>query len=237
MISMYKPFRDCEETLVSVNAGSVQLSGHLVIPHKANILVLCIHNSGQWQRNPRNHYFTHLLRQAGCATLLLDLLTPEEEEFDRRLGRMRFNTDLLAARLVRAVDWTCEYAGTRSLKLGLFGAGNAANTVLLAAAERPASIVGVVACNGLLLSLISLALPYIKAPTLLITGGANQDAVELHRMTMAQLAGLKQLVVIPGAICPFEESGAIEQVARLSHQWFQCLDRQSQPGARMVSAV
>jgi putative phosphoribosyl transferase len=234
---MYKPFRDCEETFVSVNAGPVHLSGHLVVPHEANTLILCIHNSGQWRRNPRNHYFTHLLRQAGCATLLLDLLTPEEEEFDTRLGRMRFNTDLLAARLVRAVDWTREYAGTRSLKVGLFGAGNAANTVLLAAAERPQSLVGVVACNGSLLSLISLALPHIKAPTLLIAGGANQDAVELHRTTLAQLAGLKQLVVIPEAIRPFEESGAIEEVARLSHQWFQFLDRQSQPVARMVSAV
>jgi putative phosphoribosyl transferase len=223
---MYKPFRESQETLISAQAGSVQLPGHLVVPQDADFLVLCVHNSGQWARNPRNHYFSHLLHQAGYATLLLDLLTLEEEEFDARQGRMRFNTDLLATRLAGAVDWTQTYAATGSLKLGLFGAGNAANTVLLAAVERPQAIHGVVACNGPLLSLVSLALPYIQAPTLLIAGGDNREAVALHRQAMVRLSGFKQLAVIPESIRPFEESGAIEEVARLSHQWFQQIDRQ-----------
>jgi putative phosphoribosyl transferase len=234
---MYKPFRDCEETLVTANAGSVHLPGTLVVPHAADFLVLCVHNSGQWRRNPRNHYFTHLLRQSGYATLLLDLLTPEEEEFDARLGRMRFNTDLLAARLKSAVDWTRDYAATRALKLGLFGAGNAANTVLLAAAERPQAIDSIVICNGPLLSLVSLALPHIQIPTLLIAGAANQPAVDLHRETLAQLAGMKQLAMIPDAVRPFEESGAIEEVARLSHQWYKRVERAAQPASRFVSVV
>jgi putative phosphoribosyl transferase len=223
---MYKPFRESQETLVSVRTGSVRLPGHLVVPQGADFLVLCVHNSGQWGRNPRNHYFSHLLRQAGYATLLIDLLTPEEEEFDARQGRMRFNTDLLATRLASAVDWTRAHAATRSLKLGLFGAGNAANTVLLAAAERPQIVDGVVACNGPLLSLISLALPHVQMPTLLIVGGDNREAVELHRRALVRLAGFKQLAVIPESMRPFEESGAIEEVARLSHQWFQQIDRQ-----------
>jgi putative phosphoribosyl transferase len=234
---MYKPFRDCEETLVTANAGSVQLPGSLVVPRDADFLVLCVHNSGQWQRHPRNHYFTHLLRQSGYATLLIDLLTPEEEEFDTRMGRMRFNTDLLATRLKATVDWTRDYAGTRSFKLGLFGAGNAANTVLLAAAERPRAVDSIVVCNGPLLSLVALALPHIQIPTLLIVGAANQPAVDLHRATLAQLSGMKQLAMIPNASRPFEESGAIEEVARLSHQWYRRVERTAQPAARLMSAV
>jgi putative phosphoribosyl transferase len=229
---MYKPFRNCQEAIVTARAGPVQLGGRLIVPQGAETLILCIHNSGQWQRNPRNHYFTHLLRQAGCATLLLDLLTPEEEDYDARIGRMRFNTDLLASRLVLAIDWARKYSATRSLKLGLFGGGNAANTVLLAASERSDAIVGAVACNGPLLSLISLALPSVQIPTLLIAGGDNRAAVDLHRVTLAQLGGRKQLVVLPGVTRPFEESGAIEEVARLSHQWFQQLEHHEQTVAR-----
>jgi putative phosphoribosyl transferase len=234
---MYKPFRDCEETLVTVNAGSVQLPGTLVVPHDADFLVLCVHNSGQWQHNPRNHYFTHLLRQSGYATLLIDLLTPEEEEFDARMGRMRFNTDLLAARLKGAVDWTRDYTATRSFKLGLFGAGNAANTVLLATAERPQAVDSIVICNGPLLSLVALALPQIQIPTLLIAGAANETAVDLHRATLAQLSCMKQLAMIPNAVRPFEESGAIEEVARLSHQWYKRVERASRLASRFISAV
>jgi putative phosphoribosyl transferase len=234
-ITMYKPFRDCQETIVTARAGPVQLAGRLIVPHDAETLILCIHNSGQWQRNPRNHYFTHLLRQAGCATLLLDLLTPQEEDYDVRMGRMRFNTDLLASRLVLAIDWARECAATRWLRLGLFGSGNAANTVLLAASERSDAIVGAVACNGPLLSLIALALRHVQVPTLLIAGGDNRAAVDLHRVTLAQLGGPKQLVVLPGVMRPFEESGAIEEVARLSHQWFQRLEHPEQPVARTFS--
>jgi putative phosphoribosyl transferase len=229
---MYKPFRACEEAIVTARAGPVRLGGRLIVPQGAKTLILCIHNSGQWQRNPRNHYFTHLLRQAGCATLLLDLLTPEEEDYDDRIGRMRCNTDLLASRLALAIDWAGECVATRSLKLGLFGGGNAANTVLLAASERADAIVGAVACNGSLLSLIASALPYVQVPTLLIAGGDHREAVDRHRITLAQLGGPKQLVVLPGVMRPFEESGAIEEVARLSHQWFQRLEQHQQPVVR-----
>jgi putative phosphoribosyl transferase len=217
---MYTSFQDYPDALVTARAGSVHLAGRLIVPPNATTLVLYIHNSGQWQHHPRNQYFAHLLNQAGCATLLLDLLTPEEEDFDTRMGQMHANTDLLADRLAHSIDWASEYAATRWLKLGLFGGGNAANTVLLAAAERPDAILGVVACNGPLLSLVSLAMRHAQVPTLLITGGDDSESVDQHRATLAELDGPKQLTVIPGAVHPFEESGAIEEVARLTHQWF-----------------
>jgi putative phosphoribosyl transferase len=222
---MYTSFQDYPDALVTARAGSVHLAGRLIVPPEATTLVLYIHNSGQWQHHPRNQYFAYLLNQAGCATLLLDLLTPEEEDYDVRMGQMHANTDLLADRLAQAVDWTRDYAATRSLKLGLFGGGNAANTVLLAAAERPDTVTGVVACNGPLLSLVALALRHGKVPTLLITGGDDHESVDQHQATLAELDGPKQLVVIPGAVHPFEESGAIEEVARLTHQWFNRLEQ------------
>jgi putative phosphoribosyl transferase len=234
---MYTPLQDSQEAFVTARAGSVHLTGRLSVPPGADTLILCIHNSGQWKHSPRNHYFARLLRQSGCATLLLDLLTPTEENHDSRMGRMRANSDLLADRLVKSVDWTRDYAATRCLKLGLFGGGNAANTVLLAAVARPQAIAGVVVCNGPVLSLISLALRHTHVPTLLITGGDDLDSVARHQAALVQLGGPKQLVVIPGAVHPFEESGAIEQVARLSSQWFHRLERQAQPATRTFSLV
>jgi putative phosphoribosyl transferase len=161
-----------------------------------------------------------LLNEAKLATLLIDLLTSDEEANDLRTAHLRFDIGLLAERLVGALDWLTQHPDTRALRVGYFGASTGAGAALRAAAER-SHIVGAVVSRGGRPDLAGSALMHVRAPTLLIVGGNDFPVIELNQMAMAQLHGEKRLVIVPGATHLFEEPGALNEVARLARQWFE----------------
>jgi dienelactone hydrolase len=172
-----------------------------------------------------------LLNKAGLATLLIDLLTPDEEAIDARTAHLRFDIDLLAERLVATTDWLTQYPDTQSLPIGYFGASTGAAAALVAAAERP-DAVGAVVSRGGRPDLAGPALMRVRAPTLLIVGGNDTEVIELNRAAFARLRCEKQLVIVPGATHLFEEPGALDEVARLAREWFH---RHLVPVARQAS--
>jgi pimeloyl-ACP methyl ester carboxylesterase len=196
------------------------LSGDLVIPERALGIVLFAHGSGSSRHSPRNRYVAGVLQQGGFATLLLDLLTAAEEEVDSSTGDLRFDIGLLAARLLEAVEWLHRAQGTRSLPIGCFGASTGAGAALVAAAERPALVRGVVSRGGRP-DLAGSALPRVRAPTLLIVGGDDGPVIALNENAMAEMRCEKRLSIVPGATHLFEEPGALEEVARLARGWFE----------------
>jgi putative phosphoribosyl transferase len=205
---------------VQVTAGDVHLEGNLSVPAQAQALGLFAHGSGSSRHSPRNRYVAHVLREAGLATLLIDLLTAEEEAVDVHTAHLRFNIDLLAERLVGATDWLAQNPKTRSFAIGYFGASTGAAAALVAAAQRP-EIAQAVVSRGGRPDLAGPALPHVRAPTLLIVGGNDLPVIGLNQQAMAQLGAKEnQLVIIPGATHLFEEPGALEEVARLAAEWF-----------------
>ena len=211
--------RDYERT-VRVPAGPVTLEGDLAIPEGAQGVVLFAHGSGSSRHSPRNRRVAQLLNQARLATLLVDLLTPDEEVAERRTGHLRFDIGLLAERLVEAADWLGRQPDTRDLALGCFGASTGAAAALVAGAARPHTVCAVVSRGGRP-DLAGPALPVVRAPTLLIVGGDDLTVLELNRQAHERLHCEKRLVVIPGATHLFEEPGALEEVARLARDWFE----------------
>lgn len=218
---MARPTQEqAREDLVQVPAGSASLEGNLTVPAQAQGLVLFAHGSGSSRHSPRNRYVAHALREARLATLLLDLLTPEEEAVDVHTAHLRFNIDLLAERLVGATDWLRENPGTANLLIGYFGASTGAGAALVAAAQRP-EVVHAIVSRGGRPDLAGPALSHVRAPTLLIVGGHDVQVIALNRQALAQIgAEEKQLVIVPGATHLFEEPGALEEVARLAADWF-----------------
>jgi putative phosphoribosyl transferase len=204
---------------VSVAAGDAVLQGELTVPGQAAGIVAFAHGSGSGRHSPRNRRVAETLNEAGISTLLLDLLTAREEQRDRLTGEYRFDIDLLAVRLVATVDWVRHNPTTARLPLGLFGASTGAAAALVAAAVRPKEIAAVVSRGGRP-DLAGPALPAVKAPTLLLVGGADEQVLELNRRALELLQTEKRLVVIPGATHLFEEPGALEEVARLATEWF-----------------
>jgi dienelactone hydrolase len=200
--------------------GDVTLEGDLGLPLRPKGIVLFAHGSGSGRRSPRNQYVARVLQMGGLATLLFDLLTPEEEEIDLRSGHLRFNIGLLANRVVGATDWLAGNPDTGQLKPGYFGASTGAAAALVAAAKRP-EIVGAIVSRGGRPDLAGSALSRVTAPTLLIVGGNDPQVLELNRTALAALPVEKQLVIVPGATHLFEESGALEQVASLAREWFE----------------
>lgn len=160
-----------------------------------------------------------VLRDAGLATLLFDLLTPDEEQEDLITGKLRFDIGLLARRLVGATDWLKSYEATHRLRLGYFGASTGAAAALVAAAKRP-DAVGAVVSRGGRPDLAAPVLDRVKAPTLLIVGGDDSPVIDMNRRALASLKAEKKLVIIPGATHLFEEPGALERVAELARDWF-----------------
>jgi dienelactone hydrolase len=163
-----------------------------------------------------------VLQQAGLATLLLDLLTAEEEEIDLRTRQLRFDVGLLAARLVGATDWLCHMAATQALRLGYFGASTGSAAALIAATQRP-EVVSAIVSRGGRPDLAGVVLPQVKAPTLLIVGGHDFPVITMNQDALAQLhhAAVRRLEIVPRATHLFEEPGTLEQVAMLACQWFQ----------------
>jgi putative phosphoribosyl transferase len=161
-----------------------------------------------------------LLNHAKLATLLVDLLTPEEEVVDLQTAQLRFDIELLAKRLVGVTDWLTQTPETRQLRIGYFGASTGAGAALVAAAERP-ELVGAVVSRGGRPDLAGFALTRVRAPTLLIVGGNDVQVIALNRGALAHLHCEKQLVIVPGATHLFEEPGALDQVALLARDWFE----------------
>src|SRR4051794_34005868 len=209
-----------EETLVHVSAGSVTLDGNLSLPEKSRAIVLFAHGSGSSRHSSRNRHVARLLNEAKLATLLIDLLTPDEEVLDARTAHLRFDIGLLAERLVGATDWLTQYSDARELRIGYFGASTGAAAALVAVAVRPDDV-GAVVSRGGRPDLAGAALAYVRAPTLLIIGGNDVQVIALNRAALAQLHCEKQIVIVPGATHLFEELGALDEVARLAREWFE----------------
>jgi putative phosphoribosyl transferase len=208
------------EAVVHVPAGPVTLPGDLSLPVGARAIVLFAHGSGSGRDSPRNRYVAEALRQGRLGTLLIDLLTPDEEAVDARTAHLRFDIGRLAERLVGATDWLGEEASTRGLPVGYFGASTGGGAALVAAAERPRAI-GAVVSRGGRPDLAGSALARVLAPTQLIVGGRDAPVIELNRAALAELRCQKRLDIVPGATHLFEEPGALEEVARLARAWLE----------------
>lgn len=208
-----------QEREVRVSAGPVTLEGSLGIPNSAGGVVLFAHGSGSGRHSPRNRYVARVLREANLATLLIDLLTEDEEEVDLRTTRLRFDIELLARRLVGATDWLVQNPDTEQLRIGYFGASTGAGAALVAAAERPDEV-GAIVSRGGRPDLAGDALPLVKAPTLLIVGGNDEPVIGMNEEALARMRAEKRLQIVPGASHLFEEPGALEEVARLATVWF-----------------
>jgi dienelactone hydrolase len=204
---------------VRIPIGRATLEGDLDIPAGSRAVVLFAHGSGSSRQSPRNRYVARVLRDAGLATLLMDLLTAEEEVADRDTGHLRFDIGLLADRLVGATDWLGRAPETAGFPVGYFGASTGAAAALVAAAGRPEEV-GAVVSRGGRPDLAGDALPRVRAPTLLLVGGFDGPVIGLNRQALERLGSAeKQLVIIPGATHLFPEPGALEEVARLATDW------------------
>ena len=204
---------------VHISAGRATLAGNLNIPVSATALVLFAHGSGSSRHSPRNQFVARTLNDTGLATLLFDLLTPEEELVDTRTAELRFDIDLLAKRLVHATKWAKRQEQTRDLRIGYFGSSTGGGAALVAAAQLPNDVDAVVSRGGRP-DLAGAALSRVQAPTLLIVGGQDDIVIELNEQARDQMRCEVKLEIIPGATHLFEEPGALEQVAKLARDWF-----------------
>jgi putative phosphoribosyl transferase len=209
------------ERAVSIPIGPRHLAGDLTRPEGAAATVLFAHGSGSSRHSPRNRWVASALQDEGLGTLLLDLLTPEEEDVDLRTRELRFDIGLLGERLMAALDWLGSERETSELPIGLFGASTGAAAALVAAAARPQAVAAVVSRGGRP-DLAGPALPAVTAPVLLIVGGLDEVVLELNRRAQAQLSRTAEarLEIVPGATHLFEEPGALEAVAALAGGWF-----------------
>ena len=201
---------------VSIPSGPVTLEGLLQVPDAARGVVVFSHGSGSGRNSPRNQYVAAELARASLATLLLDLLTPEEE----RDYEVRFDIALLSERLADAVRHVRSASATHGLLVGLFGASTGAASALRVAAEMPGVIAAVVSRGGRPDLAGNQLLPFVQAPTLLVVGGEDHEVIRLNRAAERWLQCRKELVIVPGATHLFEEPGTLEAVARLARDWF-----------------
>jgi putative phosphoribosyl transferase len=227
--------------IAEVSGQEVILEANLSIPRIAQGVVIFAHGSGSGRHSPRNRYVAQVLQNEGIATLLIDLLTEQEEEIDLQTRHLRFDIGLLAQRLVGATDWLTTIEGqnlqTKGFKIGYFGASTGAAAALVAAAERPNTINAVVSRGGRPDLAGIGTLQKVQAPTLLIVGGDDITVIEMNKQALNQMHMLKdddrnrnnnksrnknkkKLVIIPGATHLFEEPGKLEEVASLAAEWF-----------------
>jgi putative phosphoribosyl transferase len=206
-------------THVRVPIGARRLSGDLVVPESARGLVLFAHGSGSSRHSPRNQYVARTLEGYGLGTLLIDLLTPEEESVDDFTAQYRFDIPMLADRLVTIVDWLRRRDDTAALPIGVFGASTGGGAALIAAAKRPDVMAAVVSRGGRP-DLAGAWLAKVATPTLLIVGGLDDPVIEMNRDAMKQMRGEVRLEIVPGATHLFEEPGTLERVADLAGGWF-----------------
>ncbi|RKG68907.1 alpha/beta hydrolase [Corallococcus sp. CA054B] len=197
----------------------VELDGTLSVPERVSGVVLFAHGSGSSRFSPRNQYVARVMQQAGLATLLMDLLTPGEEEAERLTRHLRFDIELLAGRLVGATRWLAQVPGLGGQPLGLIGSSTGAGAALVAAGRMPEAIQAVVSRGGRP-DLAGAVLPAVRAPTLLIVGGDDTQVIALNQEALEALRTHKRLEIVPGATHLFEEPGTLEQAARLARDWF-----------------
>lgn len=205
---------------IRIDADGARLTADLVVPPAARGIVLFAHGSGSSRKSSRNRAVARVLGTAGFATVLLDLLTPEEDAREEAGAMLRFDVDLLASRLCAAIDDVARGPETRGLALGIFGASTGAAAALIAAARRPEFVRAVVSRGGRP-DLADRALERVRCPTRLIVGGADDVVIGLNRIALRRMACAKDLVIVPGATHLFEERGALEEVARLATEWFE----------------
>jgi dienelactone hydrolase len=212
---------------VSIPLKGVTLGASVAIPREASGLVIFAHGSGSSRHSPRNQYVAGVLREAGVGTLLFDLLTAEEEQAEAYTGHLRFNIPFLAERLVGVTRWALDLAGratkgemkSRELGIGYFGSSTGAAAALVAAAELTDVIAAVVSRGGRP-DLAGDALEEVKAPTLLIVGGEDEDVITLNEGAYRCLHCEKALRIVPSASHLFEEPGTLETVAEAAAEWF-----------------
>ena len=205
------------------------IEGNLTVPSHANTdvkgIVIFAHGSGSSRHSPRNRYVAQVLNNAGIATLLIDLLTQEEEKTDDITREHRFNIKLLAKRLLAATDWISQSARFRNLKIGYFGASTGSAAALVTGAERDRLVYAIVSRGGRPDLAGSDVLNRIEAPTLLIVEEKDKQVIKLNEKALSQLTKIekkKKIVIIPKATHLFEEPGTLEEVARVASGWFQC---------------
>jgi dienelactone hydrolase len=208
------------EEAVGINVDSISPQGDLAVPAGAAGIVLFAHGSGSSRHSQRNRLVARRLQAAGVGTLLLDLLTRDEELVDARTGHLRFDISLLADRLGGATTWLTKDPRTARMRIGYFGASTGAAAALVAAARRPEQIDAVVSRGGRP-DLAGPALPAVQAPTLLLVGGDDTPVIPLNDYALGRLGSpIKKLVIVPGASHLFEEPGTLDEVARLAAEWF-----------------
>ena len=204
---------------IKIPVGNVIVQGNLTIPHNARGIVLFAHGSGSGRFSPRNQYVSKEFVNARIGTLLFDLLTSEEEEQDVLTAEYRFNIPLLAERLIGATQWLKNDPTTKTLPLGYFGASTGAAAALIAAAKMTDAVSTVVSRGGRP-DLAGNYLATVRAPTLLLVGGLDTEVIELNRQAMAQMTAEARIVIVSDATHLFEETGKLEEVAKLSIDWF-----------------
>lgn len=204
---------------VLIPSGNVQLEGELNIPARGSGVVLFAHGSGSSRHSPRNKYVARTLHDSSIGTLLFDLLTREEEEEEKYTRHLRFDIDLLAKRLVYATNWINTQTDVESLPIGYFGSSTGAAAALVAAAELGEQVAVVVSRGGRP-DLAGASLPMVKAPTLLIVGGRDEQVISLNWDAYRRLHCEKKVEIVDRATHLFEEPGALEEVARLAAEWF-----------------
>lgn len=203
------------EKLIHVQAGKKMLEGLLNLPEKAKRIILFAHGSGSGRFSPRNNFVAKILQQDGLGTILIDLLTKEEDE----VYENRFNITLLKNRLIAITDWLKTQEETRNLAVGLFGASTGAAAALEVAAEKGKEIYAVVSRGGR----PDLAIPVlsgVQSPTLFIVGGHDFDVIKLNQKAFEFLTCIKKFEIVPGATHLFEEPGTLDQVSELAKNWF-----------------
>jgi dienelactone hydrolase len=204
---------------VSLSIPGAVLQGDLSIPSKHNGVILFAHGSGSSRHSPRNRYVAEVLNEHSLGTLLVDLLTAEEERDDELNGHLRFNIELLTRRLVAITDWLASPPQVHGRGIGLFGASTGAAAALMTATQRP-DIVKAVVSRGGRPDLAESAASLVRAPTLLIVGGKDTAVLQMNRDAMALMKCKTELKIVPGATHLFEERGALAQVASLAADWF-----------------
>ena len=208
-----------KENVVRIPVDDDFIEGNLHVPTDAKGLVLFAHGSGSSRFSPRNQYVANLLNNANIATLLIDLLTSEEDAIDMRTRQYRFDIELLTKRLINAAKWLKKNPETKKLSLGLFGSSTGAAAALIAAAKLPIDVAAVVSRGGR----PDLAMEHLKdvrAPSLFIVGGRDTVVIDLNKKAMAKVSAEKKLEIVAGATHLFEEPGKLEEVAKLATEWF-----------------
>ncbi len=209
----------CGERSLDLRVSGVTLRGDLVVPPDANGVVIFAHGSGSSRSSPRNRQVAALLQRSALATLLFDLLTFEEEQFDARTGQLRFDIPLLAERLSEVTDLVLGTSSLGRLPLSYFGASTGAAAAIIAASSRP-DLVRAVVSRGGRVDLAGFALRRLRAPILCIVGERDDEVLSLNRLALARITCEKHLAIVPGATHLFEEAGTLARAAELARDWF-----------------